>query len=343
MYTSTCKICNKVVSAELKGRDKKFLATHIKHAHGLTVHEYILEGKDYPLCACGCGNKVKIARWRVNKYYKDHKNKQKIPDAIRTKISTGLLRKYGKTISKEIVDVEKLKKIWEEYVNDKNMSLTIIEQKYGYDKRTIKTYWWKFNITSKLEIKRQAKLHQYAYSNIGPKNGAYVAIPKEKLEEIFNFLVNNEKKYTLNEIRTIFNLNYSTHVIYKRLYEIYEKALIHSLLRFKQVGIASIPEFRFGQVLIFYFGEKNVKFQFKIPYTNKNGRKLYKNYDYILFDKLLIEFDGLYWHNTEHGKKNDLFKNEMAEKHGYKLLRIGEVEAHDINILFKIKELLNEI
>ena len=68
-----------------------------------------------------------------------------------------------------------------------------------------------------------------------------------------------------------------------------------SLLKFKGTGCVSKEEADFGHVLIFYFGDKNVKHQHKI-YYDIDGIKKKKFYDYLLFNKIIVEYDGKYWH-----------------------------------------------
>lgn len=51
----------------------------------------------------------------------------------------------------------------------------------------------------------------------------------------------------------------------------------------------------------------------------------YKFYDFYIFNKnLIIEIDGTYWHNRN--KENDKFKTLLAEREGYKLIRITDVD-----------------
>ena len=71
-----------------------------------------------------------------------------------------------------------------------------------------------------------------------------------------------------------------------------------------------------------------------LPYTKGHWRY----YDFYLPQhKLLIEVDGDYWHNSQGkpsfvikaDKKNDMLKNWIAKKEGYRLIRIGEKEIKE--------------
>jgi len=97
-------------------------------------------------------------------------------------------------------------------------------------------------------------------------------------------------------------------------------------------GNCSKPEIEFLHVLKFFFG-KDLKSQFKLE-----G----KIYDFILNDSLLIEFDGDYWHSLEKNIKNDKIKDQIALKNGYKIFRVKESKAKDIEILKKIKKIAYE-
>jgi len=85
--------------------------------------------------------------------------------------------------------------------------------------------------------------------------------------------------------------------------------------------------------------QKNLDYEynFKVSYPCKDGYLKYKYYDFYLKDfNLLIEIHGNYWHPKENNKnlseiqkknfQNDIFKKELAQKNGYKLIAIFENE-----------------
>lgn len=68
-----------------------------------------------------------------------------------------------------------------------------------------------------------------------------------------------------------------------------------------------------------------------------------KIYDFLLFDKLIIEFDGEYWHSLDKNIKNDIEKNKLAIDNGYSIFRVSDKKAKDPNVIIKIKKIINEI
>lgn len=98
-------------------------------------------------------------------------------------------------------------------------------------------------------------------------------------------------------------------------------------------GINTKPELKMQSRL------QTAKIKFQTPFVVEN-----KIYDLYLPDyNTIIEIDGCYWHSknipiSQMNKhqlrrwKNDRFKDILAHKHGYKLLRIWEDEIEQFNI-----------
>jgi len=96
--------------------------------------------------------------------------------------------------------------------------------------------------------------------------------------------------------------------------------------------------------------KNNIPYYFQFFITENT---ICKSYDFKIKGKpIIIEIDGDYWHggpgaklywkNIETVKKNDLFKNKLAESKGYKVLRFWESEIKKEPEKV-IKKLLNEI
>lgn len=108
----------------------------------------------------------------------------------------------------------------------------------------------------------------------------------------------------------------------------------------KLIGINTKPELKMQKLLEVH------EIEYTSPFVLKN-----KIYDlYLPKHNILIEVDGCYWHsknvplekmNTQQLRrwKNDRYKDDLARKSGYKLLRVWEDEIDNFNVE---KELIYE-
>lgn len=94
-------------------------------------------------------------------------------------------------------------------------------------------------------------------------------------------------------------------------------------------GVKSKEELQFLDILKFYFGGNNIKYGF-----NLNG----KNYDALLFNKVLIEYDGEFYHRTEEQINNDKIKDKIAKDNGHILIRCTSKSIKNIDLLKKIEQ-----
>lgn len=344
MYKEICNICGEIFESELSGKSKTNLIIHVRKAHKLTQAEYVCSGSLRPTCGCGCGKEVKIKGLVFNKYHKDHKNKMPMSEEAKEKTNLAknkTISDYWQTLLSKL-DKEKFQIIWERYVVDKDYNMDKVSLDLGFDKRSIRDYWYRLGIASKEELNKQSKLHKSIYSKKPHRNG-YKEIDVGILEEIKKTLETNPKQHSVLDIKLKFAVTHPQNIILKRLYEYYTEEYIKPLFATIK-GNSSIEEIEFGKVLGFYFGTKNLKTQFKLKYFNDTKNKnITKHYDFCLFDKLLIEYDGEYWHNKEQGIKNDALKNKLAIDNGYMIYRVASKEAKNIDILLNIKRILNEL
>ena len=115
-------------------------------------------------------------------------------------------------------------------------------------------------------------------------------------------------------------------MLYKRLCENFDETLIKEYLSF---GLASKSETEYYNVIKYFFG-KDLQKGFKLED---------KFYDFILLDKIIIEFDGDYWHSLIKNINNDKVKDELARKNDYIIFRVKESESKDLEILNKLNKL----
>ena len=93
---------------------------------------------------------------------------------------------------------------------------------------------------------------------------------------------------------------------------------------------SSYPERQFVQIL----KSKNILFEHQYEVEGKL-------FDFYIPDgNILIEIDGVYWHDRDGTrntlmhqriKQNDLLKNEIAQKHGFNLIRLWEDELENVS------------
>jgi len=334
MYKIVCKECGQIFESELLGKEKHKLIWHIKRKHKLTPESYVLNhehGGIKPRCACGCRHQVTFRHFKFLKFYKDHKNHTKMSEDVKEKMRE-IYRSRSKVYDFEKLNKSKedLKKYYDLYgMPDYNQQK--ISNVSGIDFRTISKYWIFLGIATHDEILELSRKHKFFWSNQGEKNGAYVRIEDDILLDCYSYLKNNPKKITIRKLKSIFNLKQTKLMIYTRLWEKFGKKEIDDLIT---SGLASKPEMEFGYVLQYYFGVDNVKKQFKIKT---------KFFDFLLFGKLIVEYDGSYWHSIEKNKANDKEKDLLAVQSGYILFRVKEDDAQKIDTLVKIKEMTDEI
>ena len=104
---------------------------------------------------------------------------------------------------------------------------------------------------------------------------------------------------------------------------------------FQSSGI-SAPEIKLLKILNKEFGKENVEHQ-------KRFKGYY--YDFCLFDKILIEYDGYYFHKVIKNP-NDQIKTRIAQSHNMILYRVEEKKNRTTNwdkALQEIKTIVNEI
>jgi len=328
MEEAKCLYCDAVFNHEFKGYGLKNLIKHIENVHLIKYEDYIIlnfHNGNKPLCLCGCGTETQFRKGKFLKYYLDHYNKIK-----------GDLKSF-KIGAKSIEDRIKNSGFTREFLYDlylefcsMNSNYTSISKKTGLDKRTIFKYWKDLEFIDNLEnFKRIVKKNQTKPEN--RKTDLKQKIDETLLFDSYYMLKQNPNTLTLSIIKNKLNINNSDKVLYDRLCDFFTKPEIDNLLG---KGLSSQEENNFYLILCYYFGRNNIKKSFRI------GRKIY---DFLLFGKLIIEFDGEYWHSLEKNIKNDTEKNKLAMDNGYYIFRVSDKKAKDPNIILKIKKIINEI
>lgn len=118
----------------------------------------------------------------------------------------------------------------------------------------------------------------------------------------------------------------------------------------KNVSKTLISKYKSGEITFNGISKVEIEFGIKIKEIfNIELESSYwienKCYDYkVPNKKILIECDGSYWHSLVKAKENDIYKNILAEKYGYKLYRFKLDKIEEIeNIINNNKILFLEI
>lgn len=333
-YFIKCEICGRTFKSSIKGKEKQALALHIRWTHKeIKIQDYVEKffyKGERPKCACGCGKYTNYSKFKFQKYFLDHKNKTSPTQEVLNKIkaSKGKINTIEKRLERLCYSKEDFKLFFEKFMN-KEVDFSDLNRETSLDKRTIKKYWKELGFINDLDkFERIIKINQIAARK--RSEALKIKIDENILSDIYLFLQENPKKHTLREITNKFYLNVTPVVLEKRLKEEYGSGSLKNFL--KSAG-TSDAETEFYNVLKFYFG-KSIRHHF----TLEN-----KIYDYILCEKVLIEFDGKYWHSSECAIKNDKEKDEIALKNNYHILRISEIDSKNPEILLKIFEIYEKI
>jgi very-short-patch-repair endonuclease len=329
-FENICLVDGKKITNK-NGRAIHLLSQHLKKEYNISLKDYILKyyyNNIVPKCLCGCGKEVNYLKGKFGHYYDNHKNFVKLSDAQKEVLRIANLEKnkLENRLKKLNKTKEEIILMYDFFINY-TYNFTDITKKYQIDKRTLKKLWSELNlIKDKKKFEDVCKKHQKLWCNKNNKAGGKQHIDENLLLDIYYFLKNNISKYTINELTNKFNISTSSLVLYKRLCENFGESKINEYLR---LGLSSKPENEYYNVLKYYFG-KSIQRGFKLE-----G----KFYDFILCDKIIIEYDGDYWHNQLKNIENDRIKDDIAKKHGYIIFRVKESECKNIEILYKLKKL----
>lgn len=322
MFSYTCKICGEIISHEKDPYAIRAMIQHLGEKHQISKKDYIItyeRNGDIPLCACGCGNPVEIAKgWnKWNKYYADHKNFTK---ASKESIEKSKLTHQQKLINGDFDDIPI--SILGQALDDlkKGKSLIDIELIYGFDKRTIKRNWLSRQMISKEDLDDLCLVTKYS----GPRKRALrKKISNSFLEEIHKFIMDHKYEHTINDVNKLFGNKVNITSLTKCLKNEFGDEIFNYLL----FGVKSKEELEYLDILSHFFGKKNVKYGYSL------GDRIF---DALVFNNILIEYDGSYYHSSEKSKLNDLYKTKLANQHGYKLIRVDEHTSKSIYPLIKI-------
>jgi very-short-patch-repair endonuclease len=241
---------------------------------------------------------------------------------------------YGKQIQeiwKEKYSQEEFEKIKSDY--SKRMSDSCAGVKNGfYGKTHSKESIEKANKSRKdWHDKNQKFLIIEKYEKFGlTKEKIFSLLEGYSKNSKFGYGVADLKKDCGIDVRTFKKL-----VVY---HEIKSKKEIKDIfLLGKYEKVISAPELKLFQMCIDEFGKDNVKSQFQL---------LGRVFDILVGDKLLVEYDGYYFHQEKSDGRTDRIKDQIAMNNGFHLVRIKEDKFRKVDFekaVQQIKEAYEKI
>jgi len=156
---------------------------------------------------------------------------------------------------------------------------------------------------------------------------------QDKIKQIFDEYKNTH--HTLITLQQKYDVDKRVLKKYMLKYSCTKEELDEISFNKKYKNATSVGEETLYLLLCNTFGEHNIKRQAKLSFYY---------YDFLIKDKMLVEYDGYYWH--ELSENNDSIKNDLAKKHKLFLYRVKEDEKRKVNFLNEIKtikEVLDEI
>lgn len=333
--THICPMCGKEFTSEDKPNNikKQLFSKHLRSKHLITVQDYLIQNfhNNEPLkCLCGCGEKVKCKYGAFDTFVDDHYDKNVTEKICTTKDQPNPMKRLGmeQYLRRKGLSIDELKGYFQKFKTSE-WPISKLAESIGIRPVTLKKWWFESNICTNAQYDRISRQHKWI---IKQKSETKVLIDEDILLNIFNYLqeaYKNKESITLQKLLNVFNLDVSKHILYNRLIQNFGKEKINELM---SSGNSSKPEINFYFTLCYFFGKKNIKKQFKLE------RKFY---DFLLYDKILIQFDGQYWHKDK--KESDNQKDEIALKNNYIIFRVSDKDANNFQIWNKLNSMVKEI
>jgi len=239
---------------------------HLKMEHKLSVEDYLvkyeLNGK-HPKCMCGCGEDVHLSHgWTWNKYSKDSHVGKIISDEsseLRKKIVESNKTKFDlKTYYSTRYDINSIELSAKDFLS-KEYTLSDLENKYKIDKRTLHKLWLALELVTPEQYNKVITFNKY---NISSEKRSMIENNSESVfTKLYLILREHPQKYNIYSLIEEYNksatdkiINHASNV-YKNLRKLYGDEID---IYFSK-GYHSSEEFRFYDILTFYFPDWKIK------------------------------------------------------------------------------------
>jgi len=307
---------SKKISCKICGKELKMITyLHLK-MHNISINDY---KQKFGLTSKELGYTCKWKNKHSIDFYKDkEKYIERIHKALKGRISSNKDKKMSEEQKQKISKSNKGKKRTKQQCKKISVShLGIQAWNKGLNKNNDK------------RVKKYAdKLINHTISK-RTKN----KIKKSVLRYYKNMTESERKKFLETQRRISAN-----NIGRKRSKETIEKMSIAAIKRLsehpQQMPFSNTkPERELKKILEKY----NIKYIHQYPVLNIKHR-LCADF-YLPEYNLIIETDGIYWHNYPNGKEIDKIRNKEMIEVGYKVLRLWETEVkNEKNVLLKINE-----
>lgn len=221
-------------------------------------------------------------------------------------------------------------------LNTKKFSLIEVARNYQIDRRTLKRVWLSLKICTNEELTSLLDYTKYNLSSINyPTNFSQ---NEEILSWMYKMIKLHPGMYTIHSLIKKYNecnkenpCKGFDETVAKSLYKVYGDEIDLYLA----TGYHSSEEYKFYQILRFYIPECTCKMGKRFILDGK-----YAYYDFLIGSKLLIEYDstGKFHQEDEHEK--DIKKELFAKENGYLFLRLTKKDVENIEIICKIRKIL---
>lgn len=346
-----CSICGNEFKDKLSANVTKKLKQHLKSEHDIDYYTYILntfhDGIN-PVCSCGCGEKLRFIP--KNSLFGEGHGFTKFVSCThvgRNRTHKNLNTEFKWDDKDWVVEhyntlygLDNIKSAFIDFMDGRSAS--DVSNDYGMHIRTMKGAWVRLGLITHEKLKSESMDRQRNVS--GFKRRKNFDNSEMVCEELFDIIKKNPQKYNIRSLIRYYNkINHSKlevdpSIVNRSLIEHYGENVYNYL----QFGSHSKEELEFLSVLQYYFSKYKIVCGKKLYYGKKNKREYY-SYDFCLGKKLIIEYDGNgYYHSDEKTLERDKEKEEFALKNGYVFMRLSLSEAKNIDLLTKIKKILED-
>ena len=349
IFSHKCSICGTIFEDNIKPNVTIKLKKHLMDEHCIDYKTYILNtfhGGVNPTCACGCGEEVNFKAKNAlfdeshgfRKYVTCAHAGRNRHNTIKNKVFKWDDKNWVLEYYENLYGIENIISAFIKFMD--GMGASEVSKEQNMDVRTMRGSWVRLGLITKEELDKESKKRKGIVSN--SKRKIKFDNYEEICEDLFFIIKNHPQKYNIRSLIKYYNKTNKTKlevdptVVNRTLIDCYGETIYDYL----QFGSHSKEELDLLNVLQYYFSKYKIICGKRIYYGSKT-KKEYYSYDFCLGNKLIIEYDGSgYYHSDQQTIEHDKIKENFAIKNGYVFMRVSDAEAKNIELLLKIKKIL---